>query len=115
MTEGAVEPVVGVLPDRAGVEHDQIGKVTSGRIGVALEGDVPRGVEDPGQTLGVMDVHLTSEGANLVGPAGVALGMRVLRRRLQVGHESIHAGQGTQGDAWAANSASTTFTANPVG
>ena len=115
MAEGAVEPVVGVLTDRASVEHNEVRQAAGGRVGVALEGHVAGGVEHPGEPFGVMDVHLASEGAHLVGAAVHALGGGVLRRRMEVGHERIHAGQGTQGEAWAANSASTTDIANPVG
>ena len=42
MGEVAVEPVVGVLADRAGVEHDEIG----GRFGGALVAGV---LEQPGE------------------------------------------------------------------
>jgi hypothetical protein len=61
-SEVAVEPVVGVLPDRAGVEHHQI------RLGVGLGPAV--GLEDPGDALRVMNVHLAAVGDHLVGAAG---------------------------------------------
>jgi hypothetical protein len=59
VTEIAVEPVVGVLPDRAGVEHDDVGV-----LGARLL--VPRGLEQPSHPLGVVHVHLTPVGADRV-------------------------------------------------
>ncbi len=60
LAEVAVEAVVGVLADGAGVEHDHVGRLAVGRPPVA-------GVlEQPGQPLGVVHVHLAAEGADLV-------------------------------------------------
>ena len=61
VAEVAVELVVGVLPHRAGVEDDDVGLLVVGR------GDVPRLLEQPGEPLGVVDVHLAPVGADLVG------------------------------------------------
>jgi DNA-binding SARP family transcriptional activator/Tfp pilus assembly protein PilF len=63
MTEVPVQPVGGVLPDRAGIEHDDVGGLAIGR------GPVARLVKQPGQALGVVRVHLAPVGANLVRPA----------------------------------------------
>ena len=59
--EVAVELVVGVLPHRAGVEDDHVGlRRRSGRA------DVARVLQQPGEPLGVVDVHLAPVGADLV-------------------------------------------------
>ncbi len=58
VAEGPVQLVVGVLADRAGVEHDQVGVVQPGRRLQAL------GLQQPGQALGVVLVHLAPEGAD---------------------------------------------------
>ena len=68
--EGAVELVVRVLADRAGVDDDDI-RVTVGRA------DVAGSFEGPAQSLGVVHVHLAAEGAHLVGArGGVQAGFR---------------------------------------
>ena len=59
----AVQLVVGVLPDRAGVEHDDVGQLAGG-------GDVACRLEHPGHPLGIVHVHLAAEGAYLVGAGG---------------------------------------------
>ena len=64
VAEVAVEPVVGVLPDRARVEDDDVGAV-----GVAP--DVAGLLEQPRHPLGVVHVHLAPVGAD-----GVAAGHR---------------------------------------
>jgi hypothetical protein len=56
----SVQLVVCVFPDRARVEHHDVG------LG-ALRRNVARRFEHPGHALGIMDVHLASEGAHLVG------------------------------------------------
>ena len=66
----AVEPVVGVLADRAGVEDDQVDAVARRRAG---RPDVAGMFEQAGQPLGVVDVHLAPVGADVVGAAHVAL------------------------------------------
>ena len=58
MAEGAVELVVGVLPDAAGVEHHHVGVVD------AVGRDQPVGLEQPRDPLGVVLVHLAPEGAD---------------------------------------------------
>ena len=60
VTERAVELVVGVLADAAGVEHHDIGVVD--RVGRRHA----VGLEQPGDALGVVLVHLTPEGADQV-------------------------------------------------
>ena len=58
MTEVAVQPVVGVLTDAAGVEDDHVGVVDVVGRHQAV------GFEDAGQALGVVLVHLAAEGAD---------------------------------------------------
>ena len=63
----AVEPVVGVLPDRAGIDEDNVGLVE------LICWDHPIGGEEPGHPLAVVLVHLATEGAEEVpapGPLG---------------------------------------------
>jgi len=61
LAEIAVQLVVGVLPDRAGVEHHDVGCL-------ALFGRrVPGLLEQSGQSLRVVHVHLAAVGADLVG------------------------------------------------
>src|SRR5699024_6936554 len=60
MSQGSVEPVVGVLTDAAGVEDDLIGLVD--RFG----GGHPVGVELSGDPLGVVPVNLTAERADVI-------------------------------------------------
>jgi hypothetical protein len=57
--ERAVELVVGVLADRAGVDDDHVGLL-------ALGANVPGGLERPAQPLRVVHVHLAAERAHLV-------------------------------------------------
>ena len=61
VAEVAVELVVGVLAHRAGVEDDDVGLAVGGR------GDVARVLQQAGEPLGVVDVHLAPVGADLVG------------------------------------------------
>ena len=61
IAEAAVEPVVGVLPDGAGVEHHDV------RLRVRRRPPVARLLEQAGQPLGVVHVHLAAVGADLVG------------------------------------------------
>ena len=58
----AVELVVGVLPDAAGVEHDDVGLLeVVGRLQAV-------GHQEAGQALGVVLVHLAPEGADVERP-----------------------------------------------
>ena len=57
-----VEPLVGVLPDAARVEHDHIRLLHGGG------GRQPIGHEQPGEPLGVVLVHLAPEGTDEIGP-----------------------------------------------
>ena len=67
----AVEAVVGVLPDGAGVEHDDLG------LGGILGGNHPAGLEQPGDPLGIVFVHLAPEGAKEV--SALLHGLRAYR------------------------------------
>jgi hypothetical protein len=75
LAEVAVQLVVGVLPDAAGVEHDHVGVVDArGRA-------QPVGLEQAGDALGVVLVHLAPEGAHQVrllghGPTRLRDGLR---------------------------------------
>ncbi len=60
VAEVAVQPVVGVLAHGAGVEDDHIGVLALGRP------RVPGALQQAGQPLGVVDVHLAPVGADLV-------------------------------------------------
>ena len=60
--ERAVEPLVGVLPDAARVEHHHVGVLHGGGRRQAV------GHQQPGEPLGVVLVHLAPEGADEVGP-----------------------------------------------
>ena len=63
VAEVPVQPVGRVLADRAGVEHDQVRRLPVGGLHVA-------GVlEQPGDALGIMHVHLAPVGADLVRPS----------------------------------------------
>ena len=64
MAEIAVELVVGVLADRAGVEHDDIG---DGAINGRNE---TSGLQQPRESLGVVDVHLAAVRAHLIRAGG---------------------------------------------
>ena len=70
LAEVAVQLVVRVLADRTRVEDDKI------RIGSALRLRIPGVLEQTGQSLGIMDVHLTAVRPHLVGA-------NRLRRRLR--------------------------------
>ena len=59
VAEMSVELVVGVLPDAAGVEHDDVGRLEVGGGHQAV------GDQQPGQALGVVLVHLAAEGADV--------------------------------------------------
>ena len=60
MPEVAVQPVGGVLPDGAGVEHEHVGRSVPGGALVA------RVLQQAGQPLGVVRVHLAPVGADLI-------------------------------------------------
>ena len=64
VAEAAVELVVGVLPHGAGVEDDHVRLLARGRSGVT------RVLQQPGEALGVVDVHLAPVGADLVRAPG---------------------------------------------
>ncbi len=63
VAEVAVQAVVGVLADGAGVEDDDV------RGAAGAGGDVAVGVQQPGDPLAVVHVHLAPVGAHLVRPA----------------------------------------------
>ena len=58
--ELAHRPLLGVIADRTGVEHDEVGFLRSGDFGPA------EAVEAGGQLLRVGDVHLTADGPDVV-------------------------------------------------
>ena len=60
MAEVSVEPVVGVLAHRAGVEDDDVGGL------VAVGAHVTRVLQQARQPLGVVHVHLAPVGADFV-------------------------------------------------
>jgi hypothetical protein len=64
VTELAVELVVGVLTDAAGVEDHHVGVV------LGRGGHEAVGLQQPGEPLGVVLVHLAPVGADGVGPGG---------------------------------------------
>ena len=63
MADIAVELVVGVLPHRTGVEHNYVG------VGAVGGATVTGGVQQTGESLRVVDVHLAPVGADLIGAA----------------------------------------------
>ena len=67
LAEVAVELVVGVLAHGAGVEDDDVGDVRPLGRGQAGEVDVAGRLEQPGESLGVVDVHLAPVGAHVIG------------------------------------------------
>jgi len=67
VTEVAVQPVVGVLPDRAGVEHHDVG------LRVLSAAAVAGGLQDAGDPLGVMHVHLAAVGLHVIGAGRLSL------------------------------------------
>ncbi len=64
MAEVAVQLVVGVLANAARVQHDHVG------LGLGRGGDHPVGLEQPGDALGVVLVHLAAERAHEVATGG---------------------------------------------
>ena len=68
LAEVAVELVVGVLAHRAGVEDDDVGDLGPLARGQAGEVDVAGRLEQAGEALGVVDVHLAAVRADVVGP-----------------------------------------------
>ena len=65
----AVELVVGVLPNRAGVEHHDVG------VGTVRSAPVAGGLQQTRKALRIMDVHLAAVGANLIGATGRRAGL----------------------------------------
>ena len=68
LPEIAVEPVVGVLPDAAGVDEHHVGIVDVRR------GHHPVDLEQAGDPLGVVLVHLAAEGAHQIAPPDAGRG-----------------------------------------
>ena len=68
VAEGAIELVVGVLTDAAGVEHDDVG------VGVVLDAVHAVGLEQARDALGVVLVHLAAVRLDDVGLAVTACG-----------------------------------------
>ena len=71
VAEVAVEPVVRVLADRTRVQDDDVG------VGAIGRGRVAGLLEQPGQALGVVHVHLAPVGPHAIGAGGGALAARV--------------------------------------
>ena len=67
LAEVAVELVVGVLAHGTGVEDDDVGRLGALVHGHAGEVDVARCLEQAGEALGVVDVHLAAVRAHVVG------------------------------------------------
>ena len=103
VAEVPVQPVVGVLADRAGVEYDHV------RVGSGGGATVAGRLQQPGQPLGVVHVHLAPVGADLEAslrggaghapkgrrpaaggrpPAGLAAGSPA-RERIRVTHSNV--------------------------
>ena len=72
LAEVAVELVVGVLAHRAGVEDDDVGDLGTLVGGQAGEVDVAGRLEQAGEALGVVHVHLAAVRAHVVGPGRAA-------------------------------------------
>src|SRR5439155_5564001 len=68
LAERSVQPVVGVLADRASIEHDQVGAVRIGRARVALR------LQEPCDPLRVVLVHLAAEGTDEISRHPLILG-----------------------------------------
>ena len=68
LAEVAVELVVGVLAHRARVEHDDVGDLGPLPRRQAGEVDVAGRLEQAGEALAVVDVHLAAVRAHVVGP-----------------------------------------------
>ena len=69
-----VEAVVRVLADCAGVEDDDV-HLAELRVCGWIRSCVPGGVQQPGEPLGIVDVHLAAERAHLVGAAAACHGL----------------------------------------
>ena len=65
VAEIAIQLVVGVLANAAGVQHDDVG------LGFRRGGDHPVGLQQTGDALGVVLVHLTAERAHKVATGGL--------------------------------------------
>ena len=85
LADVAVEPIVGVLPHGAGVEHHDV-RVGTGR------GDIPCCLQHPGHAFGVVDIHLAADGAHLVATRArrrrPGYGWRRVRNRVRGSHGS---------------------------
>ena len=82
MADVSVQLVVGVLAHRAGVEHDDVGVGTVGRLAV------PGSLQQPRQPLGVVHIHLAAIGADLIGARHLANSTACFRRALARGGNS---------------------------
>jgi hypothetical protein len=71
MPQIPVQAVVSIFPDGAGVEHDHVG------LGAVVSAPVSGALQQAGQPLGIVHVHLAPVGADLeaslLGGAGHAL------------------------------------------
>ncbi|GAA4041505.1 hypothetical protein GCM10023063_29270 [Arthrobacter methylotrophus] len=73
--EVAVQLVVGVLADGAGVENHDVGHA-------AVDGHVTCVLQETGHPFGIMDIHLATEGADLIRAFRPVLGCQVAPRGL---------------------------------
>ncbi len=78
LAEVPVQPVVGVLPHRTGVEDDHV------RHRAAVGALVARLLEQARKALGVVEVHLAPVGADLVSADGVHVNKRGYAHRLGI-------------------------------
>ena len=83
VAEVAVQPVVGVLPHGAGVEHDDVGLVAGGA-------HVARGLQQARHPLGVVHVHLAPVGADGV-TAGHLTRVGAIRSTAPLGQGTMRA------------------------
>jgi hypothetical protein len=79
VAEVAVELVVGVLAHGAGVEDDDVGGLGPLGGGDAGDVDIAGGLEQAGEPLGVVDVHLAPVRADLVGADRLSPALRARR------------------------------------
>ena len=68
LTQSAVQLVVGILANGAGIEHDEVGVIP-------LSLRVTGSFEQTGDSLTIVNIHLAAEGANLIGQSCHDLGI----------------------------------------
>ena len=70
MSQGSIEPVVGILANSARIDDNDIGQLTLACL------RIPGSFEGPGHPFGVVDIHLAPESAQLIRSSVVALETR---------------------------------------